>query len=74
MELPGPLPIVGNPPLGFRFGVIFFIDGVVPNPLDIFSKKSPGSAAPSTQLPSKKAARIYIHSGYRKKSSMKIWC
>lgn len=42
MELPGPLPIVGNPPLGFRFGVIFFIDGVLPNPLDIFFQKVSG--------------------------------
>jgi phage tail-like protein len=30
------------PPLGFRFGVFFFIGGVVPNPLDFRFKKVSG--------------------------------
>jgi phage tail-like protein len=42
MEIPGPLPFVGNPPLGFRFGVLFFAGGVVPNPLDILFQKVSG--------------------------------
>jgi phage tail-like protein len=42
MEISGPLPIVGNPPLAFRFAVIFFIGGVVPNPLDTFFQKVSG--------------------------------
>lgn len=42
MEVPGPLPFVGNPPLGFRFGVLFFALGVVPNPLDIMFQKVSG--------------------------------
>jgi phage tail-like protein len=42
MALPGPLPIVGNPPLGFRFGVLFFVGGLIPNPLDIFFQKVSG--------------------------------
>lgn len=42
MEIPGPLPIVGNPPLAFRFGVLFLIGGVVPNPLDIMFQKVSG--------------------------------
>jgi phage tail-like protein len=42
MALPGPLPIVGNPPLGFRFGVLFFAGGVIPNPLDILFQKVSG--------------------------------
>ena len=41
-ELPGPLPIVGNPPLGFRFGVLFFAGGAIPNPLDIMFQKVSG--------------------------------
>jgi phage tail-like protein len=41
-ELPGSLPIVGNPPLGFRFGVLFFAAGVIPNPVDIFFQKVSG--------------------------------
>jgi phage tail-like protein len=42
MALPGPLPFVGNPPLSFRFGVLFFAGGRVPNPLDILFQKVSG--------------------------------
>ena len=42
MDIPGPLPYVGNPPLGFRFGVLFLIGGVVPNPLDTLFQKVSG--------------------------------
>src|SRR5882672_8131319 len=42
MALPGPLPLVGNPPLGFRFGVLFFAGGFIPNPLDILFQKVSG--------------------------------
>ena len=42
MAVPGPLPIVGSPPLGFRFGVLFFAGGVIPNPLDILFQKVSG--------------------------------
>lgn len=42
MEVPGPLPFVGNPPLGFRFGVLFLAMGVIPNPLDIMFQKVSG--------------------------------
>src|SRR3954471_19814664 len=45
MEIPGPLPIVGAPPLGFRFGVIFLVGGVIPNPLDILFQKVSGLGA-----------------------------
>lgn len=41
-ELPGPLPIVGNPPLAFRFGVLFMINGVIPNLIDILFQKVSG--------------------------------
>jgi phage tail-like protein len=41
-EIPGPLPIVGNPPLGFRFSVFFFAMGVVPNPIDVMFQKVSG--------------------------------
>lgn len=45
MELPGPLPIIGNPPLAFRFSVLFFAGGVIPNPLDIMFQKVSGLAS-----------------------------
>ena len=38
MDVPGPLPFVGSPPLKYRFGVFFFAGGVIPNPLDILSR------------------------------------
>ena len=45
LDVPGPLPIVGAPPLGFRFGVLFFALGVVPNPLDTLFQKVSGLSA-----------------------------
>lgn len=41
-EIPGSLPILGNPPLGFRFGVLFFTSSGLPNPLDILFQKVSG--------------------------------
>jgi len=51
-DIPGPLPFVGNPPLGFRFGVLFFAGGVIPNPLDILFQKVSGlgSSVETTEL------------------------
>lgn len=45
MDIPGPLPFAGNPPLGFRFGVLFLALGVIPNPLDILFQKVSGLGA-----------------------------
>lgn len=42
MEVPGPIPLVGNPPLGYRFAVVFFIGGVLPNPIDTMFQKVSG--------------------------------
>lgn len=41
-ETPGPLPLVGNPPLSFRFGVLFFAIGDIPNPIDTLFQKVSG--------------------------------
>jgi len=41
-EFPGPLPIVGNPPLSFRFSVLFMAAGAIPNPIDILFQKVSG--------------------------------
>lgn len=41
-QIPGPVPLVGTPPLAFRFGVIFLIGGVVPNPIDTMFQKVSG--------------------------------
>lgn len=35
-------PITGNPPLGFRFSVLFFMGGLTPNPIDIYFNKVSG--------------------------------
>jgi phage tail-like protein len=42
MEIPGPLPITSAPPLRFRFGVLFFAGGVIPNPIDTLFQKVSG--------------------------------
>jgi phage tail-like protein len=42
MEIPGPLPITSDPPLRFRFGVLFFAGGVIPNPIDTLFQKVSG--------------------------------
>lgn len=47
-EVPGPLPIVGSPPLSYRFLVVFLIAGVAPNPLDIFFQKVSGLSSSIT--------------------------
>jgi phage tail-like protein len=44
MATTGPLPFVGNPPLRFRFSVLFLVGGVVPNPLDIMFQRVSGIA------------------------------
>jgi len=41
-EISGPLPLVGNPPLSFRFSVLFFALGRIPNPIDILFQKVSG--------------------------------
>ena len=41
-EIPGPLSLVGNPPLSFRFGVLFFALGSIPNPIDTLFQKVSG--------------------------------
>jgi phage tail-like protein len=45
MDIPGPLPFVGSPPLGFRFGVLFLALGILPNPIDILFQKVSGLGA-----------------------------
>ena len=45
MDIPGPLPLVGSPPLGFRFGVLFLAMGVIPNPLDVLFQRVSGLGA-----------------------------
>lgn len=42
MEISAPIPFIGSPPLAFRFGVLFFIGGTVPNPIDIMFQKVSG--------------------------------
>lgn len=36
------LPLIVDPPLGFRFGVVFFANGKIPNPIDIRFKSVTG--------------------------------
>jgi phage tail-like protein len=44
-DIPGALPIVGNPPLAFRFLVNFFTNANAVNPLDMFFQKVSGIGA-----------------------------
>jgi phage tail-like protein len=61
MEVPGPLPF-GDPPLGFRFGVLFFAGGVIPNPLDILFQKVSGlSSTVSTSTVEEGGQNLYSH-------------
>ena len=45
LDVPGPLPIVGAPPLAFRFSVLFLGLGAVPNPIDTLFQKVSGLGA-----------------------------
>ena len=45
MDIPGPLPPIGTPPLAFRFVVAFFAGGTIPNPIDIYFQKVSGIGA-----------------------------
>ena len=51
MEVPGPLPLVGHPPLAFRFGVFFFAGGTVPNPIDTLFQRVSGIGATVETMP-----------------------
>jgi phage tail-like protein len=62
LDVPGPLPIVGAPPLGFRFGVLFFALGRAPNPIDtLFQKVSGLGASVSTSLLDEGGLNQYSH-------------
>lgn len=41
-DIPGPLPLFGSPPLGFRFGVLFLMMGIGPNRMDTMFQKVSG--------------------------------
>ncbi len=61
MEVPGPLPF-GDPPLGFRFSVVFFAGGVIPNPLDILFQKVSGlNATVNTSAVEEGGQNLYSH-------------
>jgi phage tail-like protein len=67
MEVSGPLPLVGNPPLAFRFGVLFFAFGVVPNPIDIqFQKVSGLGSTAETQTITEGGQNFYTQALPRK--------
>ena len=62
-EFPGPLSIVGNPPLGFRFGVLFFAGGAIPNPIDIMFQKVSGlSSTVETAAVEEGGQNLYVQS------------
>lgn len=62
-ELPGPLSLVGNPPLGFRFGVLFLVGGAVPNPIDILFQKVSGLSSTVETAPIEEGGQnLYVQS------------
>ncbi|PON11429.1 phage tail protein, partial [Candidatus Entotheonella serta] len=59
MELPN-LSAIGDPPLGFRFAVFFFVGGAQPNPLDIMFQSVSGiSATVSTRAVPEGGQNLY---------------
>lgn len=56
-EIPGPLPFVGNPPLSFRFSVLFLIAGQIPNPVDILFQKVSGLGSTVETAPLKQGGQ-----------------
>jgi phage tail-like protein len=59
-QIPGPLPIVGSPPLGFRFSVLFMALGVIPNPIDtLFAKVSGLGATVETDVLAEGGQNLY---------------
>jgi phage tail-like protein len=62
LPLPGPLGDLGEPPLAFRFAVVFLIAGVAPNPIDIrFEKVSGLSAKIETMTHAEGGENLYTH-------------
>jgi phage tail-like protein len=56
------LTLTKNPPAGFHFAVIFFIGGVIPNPLDIRFKKVGGLSSEIETTPLKEGGEnLYTH-------------
>ncbi|MFI3220332.1 MAG: phage tail protein [Methylococcales bacterium] len=52
--------LVAGPPLGFRFSVLFFFGGVIPNPLDTRFKKVSGiSSSVSTRTINEGGQNLY---------------
>jgi len=56
-ESPNPLPIVGNPPLSFRFSVLFFATGGIPNPIDTLFQKVSGLGSTMEYTPLKEGGQ-----------------
>ena len=50
-NVPGSLPVVGDPPLAFRFSVVFLAMGVIPNPLDTLFEKVSGLGSSIQTMP-----------------------
>jgi len=57
VDVPGPLPIVGAPPLGFRFSVLFLGLGAVPNPIDTLFQRVSGLGASMATSPLEEGGR-----------------
>lgn len=54
--------LTGNPPVGFHFAVIFFIGGIIPNPLDMrFQKVSGISSQIDTYTYKEGGENLYTH-------------
>jgi phage tail-like protein len=61
MDVPGPLPF-GDPPLGYRFSVVFLAGGVIPNPLDtLFQKVSGLGSTVNTTTHEEGGQNLYVH-------------
>jgi phage tail-like protein len=53
-----------DPPMAFRFGVFFFVNGIIPNPIDIRFQKVSGLSA-SIETSSTVDGKANLDTGYR---------
>ena len=61
-DLPGALPVIGSPPLGYRFMVSFLVGGAAPNPVDIaFQKVSGIEITIDTRTVNEGGQNLYSH-------------
>jgi len=68
------VPLVGNPPLGFRFGVLFFAGGVIPTHSISSSRRCPGWAGTVETATVEEGGQNLYTQSLPKRISTRTWC